>query len=497
MDNDFILQELDGTSHGGSRLTSWANTSGNTTMVREEAPSKTRPAIVFDATTTPLVRNLSIPSRKSSAAAMAKSSVDSKRVYSALMKRMSESESNRECYSSHPIYEAPPESPADESDLPPIQESPVKSGSETVRIVPRGKSSRDDFLPANLQKYTHHQGRVVSPSVYSPYPWTNMHEAQSSSPSINEVGPRSAGTAFVSPSQPIATWRYHIATPCDSDDRPLTSGEWRNWASSQMSELDKLNSQPPSMRFRGSIDAISDHRSAPDAYIRASLRDENIMHEYQEDTAALHSPPQETLQPPQHHTHEYKLSSRQLSHVSPVPQRTSSSHILNAEAHHHAIPPRTTSSTALAQLPKSKAFAFATRPTFAQRISSGNLAPLVERNSVSSENVPPRAETPEWVHAPRRDDSPSKSPLSERLLNDIRRGPYAESVSSSSAKSTPRRSKAPDLAELRVRRTRRRKGLGGDGGVMDRGRLVDEFLRSRTGVGGAGAGDDGEEGAFL
>lgn len=518
--NDHILQDLDGTSFEGSRLTSWADSSDQNTVSRRNISAtgsleqrsdvnEGSAAAIFSSVSTTFTPKLKIPRRKSSALLRGDSGVDSQRVYSALVKRISENDNAETEQTSSSAHESQPEPSQDKHALPPIREikspSPAKSESPTIRIVKNSSLRGEPVLNRRDNAASSSRENVVSPSIYSPYPWANSHPSQQSVTSLGERMASPTGTAFVSPSQPFATWCLQPEPSEEIESRLLTSGDWRDWASDKISQLDRLGFKPPSIRVREPTDELGDYPPACSPHKQPDTCKEDIKAVRRCDS--ISSQTNEQIKP----THLPTLPSRQSSQQSLVGQRTSSTNTLGQAQH-------------------SKAFAFARRPSthlsHTRRVSSAStLAPLNEqppsianaRNSLTlyppspvpcaytppqSENEPPRAKTPDWVAPPltksssqtfrriQQAEQNAPSPLSDRFLRDIRRGPYAESVAStSSAQSSPGRKKAAspkDLAQLRVRRTRRRMGNGHERGSKE---MVDEFLRERE--------REGTPGSFL
>lgn len=250
---EHVLHDLDGKSHGTSRLTSWADSGSNpSTVIQRHGPSysvpaEQKPAVPDAAEPIPGPR-LRIPRRKSSMSFSTKTNgVDSKSMYSALLNRI-----KLPSRSTNPRAGDPQTaSQQDQTDLCHRDASlalpSVGSGSgrPTVRIVERspGDDERPLVPPTTLvsDRLRVHVGGgrddVVSPSVYS----SNAYESREhlGMRSLQDVRESQNGTALVSGSRPISIWNLeHRQAKESSPHVPSTSNDWRAWTSKTVEGFD-------------------------------------------------------------------------------------------------------------------------------------------------------------------------------------------------------------------------------------------------------------------
>ena len=512
-ENDHVLENLDGTSFGNSRLSSWANTSGYTTMARQKTCPNTgisNPRIPASSSHT-LNPIYALP--EESTFLKKESKVNRRRIYSALIKRISESETSG-METEQNLGNGVVSEPLSDEQHATIKHNPKFFVSEKpednyLHSALLNSTATDD----GLENVFRERASNASPSVYSPYPWTNLLRSQQSNVSMAGDTHGPTGTAFISPSEHFTRWSLQPTASHDAEDRPLTSGDWRDWASTKMSGLDGFTSQPPSIHIRAPPDATtnsSEVRPAQNGLCDGQRRD-SLEHGTFDELGAAGRLNEERA--------EDWLRTTRASH-----QRTQ-------------ILRRMSSAGAIGQARLGKAFAFAKRPSShlksnGRKGSNSKLAPLNELSpsmgnarvpssartvvtkldSNVGENAPPvrqassRSKTPEWIPPPppnhpfhelhrlcEDNNSPQKpaSVMSERFLHEIRRGPYAESMASTSsahsnAVSARKKAGVPsDLAQLRIRRTRRRKRDDENISLrqsQDGKDMVDEFLRCKTGA---------------
>ncbi|KAL9056500.1 MAG: hypothetical protein Q9162_002875 [Coniocarpon cinnabarinum] len=573
-------QDSDGALPDSSRISSWENTSGYGTAKFSERPDLENAPQHQERTALQRlhlrhqISYSSIPklriSRRKSSSGFNTPGVNTQRVYSALIKRISESDDHDMKHTADAAQQRSRLS--QKASLPALPEmSPslsIQARRTSVRSVHQTTGRSDlqpsdsthdvDLDPKSNSVSEPNRENIASPSVYSPYPRPQTSTAKMSSLSLAGADPTIMGTAIVSPSKPFVSYNLNDTPKGEPDSHVVTSGEWRDWANTEMSGLELLEFRPPSIHIRGPTTDDGNEERPPTPPVHGDPR---LIHPAKRSSVLASQLPGlanagETQRPTGHH----------------IPQKTDN--IQSRQTSNSNIPiRRPSSSTTLRMAPNSKAFAFARRPSFITidkaRLPSVQSSPLREQtpsltnvrnpsNMSTNENAPPEthvtsgAQTPEWVpslrstasqplrtttsHVLKENKPASPSPLTQDFLRSIRKGPYADSTSSASTRTTPspgKMARTPrDLAELRMRRTRRgRKSLvfdsqasdgraSGDGGherhgmdiwIGDKGvenssswigeggrEMVDGFLKERIGdLGGGSRCESGEDGAFL
>lgn len=259
----YLVEDLDGTSHGGSRVTSWTNSSGNNTNVLRSRPNG------LCGTETPVSDNLdhmpklrrpysstsgqtphrSPPSRSSSSW---KPSLECRRMYSALVRRIEETDESSDAARTQRQAEHENSTPDDEYNeaLSVAKQLPTLSGrasKATIRMIPADTDEEPQQTTTLVTDCLHipvvsgRQG-AMSPSIYSFRPYCNDSRAQLSNLSLPGRVFSATGTAMVSESQPFARWSLEVS-PKDHG-RPNTSGDWRSWASKAVAGIESPTDLP-------------------------------------------------------------------------------------------------------------------------------------------------------------------------------------------------------------------------------------------------------------
>ena len=284
--------DVNGTNADSSRIASWENTSGYSTVkfsdgtAGAETPTQQRRG-------TPIQRlhmrhqasyssipKLKIPRRKSSAH-FKTPGLETQRIYSALIKRISDSDGDDDGDGRATDYlgDMSPEisSQIDQNaHLPSLaqnaQRPSTRGGRGTVRMVERqaslrppsstGRAPSSNGLPIRTTGVTSPAKSMLpardvsSPSVYSPYPRSHPSAAMISSLSLNERGTNDAGTAVVSPSKPFTRYSLDDDRTDISLSQVVTSGEWREWAHHELSGLEPNAFRPPSIHIREATEQV-------------------------------------------------------------------------------------------------------------------------------------------------------------------------------------------------------------------------------------------------
>lgn len=210
----------------------------------------------------PSTRSFEIPSRIGSLRKKAFQVVDSQRVYSAVMKRMSARSRHKSDRASH--EEDSSEIVRDRAcDMDP-DASVAPTGKVTVRIIGPDQIERipESNYPGHGRYAQPDPRDLMSPSIYS----ERVGSFSSTMPDKASIADRhrqseDSGVAIIHESRSFARWRLaEDEDPFDAVDmeRPeqvlKTSAEWRNWASSQIEGLDHI---PPEF-VRRDIGATTD-----------------------------------------------------------------------------------------------------------------------------------------------------------------------------------------------------------------------------------------------
>ena len=230
-----------------SRMTSWANSSGKAISQRDFELSSS-------AGTTVQNRNFSFPRRSTDTCfserrvgriiprrpdqnAETRNPVDTKRLHSALLKKMKGS-----TLMNSQVASVPPErSPSYCSSEPQVDHTTttdVHGQSSTVRLLPAGPTSVQ-FATTLMAS----RSSVVSPSVYSPMMSRRRPTKQiDQSTFVNDLD---CGTAVVAASQPVASWT--VGRPCGNGEttKPNTSNDWRAWVSNEISGIESVTNVLP------------------------------------------------------------------------------------------------------------------------------------------------------------------------------------------------------------------------------------------------------------
>lgn len=225
-----------------SRMTSWENSSA-------QAISQHDIELSSSAGTTVQNRDFSFPNRSTDTyfserrvgriPATTKHPVDTKRLHSALLKKIEAS----------PIIDSQPPSvlierlPSCHSSISEVNHTKdAHSQSSTVRLIPVGATSGQSATALKASRFS-----VVSPSVYSPMMSIRRSTIPISHPAI--VDHADCGTAVVTASQPVAKWRVGRIGEAGQTRKPNTSNDWRAWVSNEVSGIESVTKVLPEGYF--------------------------------------------------------------------------------------------------------------------------------------------------------------------------------------------------------------------------------------------------------
>lgn len=264
-----------GSCCSGSRITSWTDSSSHQTLkdkplspVKEdELKRKPSGASRISAISSSTVNRLRIPLRKSSTSLGQKHSLDTQRVYSALMRKMNHSKNRTEDKSVNSSVETHRDLSLADEVWKASTSSNAQNPDATVRMVktidePLGPD-QPVLISDSLRIPMDARSNLMSPSIYSLRLNGSSFDRNASDSSLSVRAMSPTGTATLpATQQPSIRWDLGAATNhSQKDGLPNTSNDWRNWASDRFAGLDRKTSlNLMEFQRQSSSDGSSSHR---------------------------------------------------------------------------------------------------------------------------------------------------------------------------------------------------------------------------------------------
>ena len=243
-------QTIDGPDPQESRLTSWTNTSkfGTATGSGKWFGSNMAAKVRNEDRGTEALQRLHLRHQPSSSS-VAKlrvsyrnssntlrsnnTGIDTKRVYSALIKRISESDRNGDTapVDWSDVSDANEEKKIDLLRLDALSPSPAptpKASRATIRVIDGAESPSVPQNTSRSAKPTNPRQTIISPSIYSSHHPDSNGTPQTSTVCLPDRVRSPTGTAVVSASKPYASWSLEDEHTDAHAAHLVTSGDWRD-----------------------------------------------------------------------------------------------------------------------------------------------------------------------------------------------------------------------------------------------------------------------------